>query len=133
MKLWQILLIVSIALGGVGFLAVQSMGEGDLYAHVEQVVKDPAKHKNRTIKVMGVAHKVPVLLYKQRNQIEFELESTEDHSVIKVRHNGLVPDTFKNMAETVVRGTLSEENGQLVITTSGDDGILAKCASRYKK
>ena len=40
-------------------------------------------------------------------------------------YTGLVPDTFKDGAEVVAKGTLTPENGLNVIP----DGIMAKCPS----
>lgn len=46
----------------------------------------------------------------------------------------MVPDTFKEQAETVVTGQLTEENGKLVLTTvGGEKGIMAKCPSKYEE
>ena len=42
-------------------------------------------------------------------------------------YTGLVPDTFKDGAEVVAKGTLTPENQLTVVP----DGIMAKCPSRY--
>ena len=46
-----------------------------------------------------------------------------------------VANTFKNNTETVVNGTLTQlpDGSYLMTTIGGDRGVMAKCASRYKK
>jgi cytochrome c-type biogenesis protein CcmE len=132
----QILVTVAIALGGVAFLAFQSSGDVEYYAHVDQVVADPAPWLARkTVQIHGFAHKVPLkpTLDKEHQTARrtFELESKG--KTLTVLHEGVVPDTFKEEAETVVKGQLSQQpDGSYLLTTvGGEQGIMAKCPSKY--
>jgi cytochrome c-type biogenesis protein CcmE len=130
----NILITIAIALGGVAFLAVQSSGEVEYYAHVEQVVADPTPWLGKkTIQVHGFAHRVPLqgTIENQTVKRRFELESKG--KLIEVVHDGVVPDTFKEEAETVVKGSLTKQpDGTLLLTTvGGEQGIMAKCPSKY--
>lgn len=132
----QILLTIAIAVGGVGLLAFQSAGDVEYYAHVEQVVADPTPWLARkTVQVHGFAHRVPdkgtIDVAHQTITRIFELESKGQ--TVRVVHDGVVPDTFKEEAETVVKGQLTRDpDGSLVVTTvGGEQGIMAKCPSKY--
>jgi cytochrome c-type biogenesis protein CcmE len=131
----SIFLTVAVALAGVAFLALQSAGDVEYYVHVEQVVADPAPWLARkTIQVHGFAHRVPIDPPPTGQTVvrRFELESKG--KTIDVYHEGVVPDTFKEEAETVVKGTLTKQpDGTLLLTTvGGEPGIMAKCPSKYQ-
>lgn len=131
----KILLTIVVALGGVGFLAVQSIGDVEYYAHVEEVTAKPEPWLSRkTIQVHGFARAVPMKgdLVGQTVRRTFEMQS--QGQVIQVVHDGVVPDTFKEEAETVVKGTLSRrpDGGYLLTTVGGEQGIMAKCPSKYE-
>jgi cytochrome c-type biogenesis protein CcmE len=135
----KILLIIGSVLlvgGGVGLLARESFREDvEFYVHVEDVVKDPAKWVGKkTIQVHGYARNVPLkpTLKDQVVSRDFELESKG--SIIQVHHEGTVPDVFKEQAETVVKGSLSQlPDGKILLTTiGGEQGIMAKCPSKYQ-
>jgi cytochrome c-type biogenesis protein CcmE len=131
----KIVLTILVAMGGVGFLAVQSVGDVEYYAHVDEVTKNPDPWlKRKTIQVHGFARAVPIKpeIVDQQVRRSFELQS--NGQVIRVVHEGVIPDTFKEEAETVVKGTLGrDDGGHLVLTTvGGEQGIMAKCPSKYE-
>jgi cytochrome c-type biogenesis protein CcmE len=131
----KILLTIAIAFGGVTFLAYQSIGDVEYYEHVDKVVADPAPWMARkTIHVHGFAQNVP-----RKPTIEGQLAVrhfliAQNGKSIHVVHTGVVPDTFKEEAETVVKGTLTKgPDGELTLTTvGGEQGIMAKCPSKYQ-
>lgn len=130
----KILLTAGIALAGVVFLAYQSIGEVEYYVHVEQIYENPAQWLGRkTIQVHGYAHDVPMsgTIKGQTVTRTFKLESKG--KMLLVTHEGAVPDTFKEEAETVVKGSLAKlPDGTLAFTTvGGEQGIMAKCPSKY--
>lgn len=131
---WKILLTVLIAGGGFAVLAYQSFGEVVPYAHVDEVLAQPDKYTALpSVQIHGFAHKVPLAASIQGDLAvrEFELESKG--KTIWVRHEGVVPDTFKELAETVVIGGLVRRpDGSYFLTTvGGERGIMAKCPSKY--
>lgn len=131
----KILLTIFVAVFGVGFLAVQSIGDVEYYAHVDEIaVKPDPWLARKTIQVHGFARAVPNKgeLVGQTVRREFELQN--NGHVMKVVHEGVVPDTFKEEAETVVKGTLTRApDGELLLTTiGGEQGIMAKCPSKYE-
>ena len=63
------------------------------------------------------------LLYR----FKIESRAPRPPAVIAATYNGLVPDTFKDGAEVVAKGTLTADNQLHVVP----DGIMAKCPSKY--
>jgi cytochrome c-type biogenesis protein CcmE len=131
----KVVCTLGLALGGVAFLALQSAGDVQYYATVDKVVPQPEAWLARsTIQVHGYARKVPLrgTIVDQTVRRTFEIES-HGHALTVV-HEGVVPDTFKEEAETVVRGSLSRQpDGTLLLTTvGGEQGIMAKCPSKYE-
>src|SRR5262244_1840401 len=129
-----IILTIAIATGGVAFLALQSAGDVEYYAHVAQVSADPAPWLARkTVQIHGFAHRVPQKGSLEGQTIVYRFELESKGQTIRVVHEGVVPDTFKEEAETVVKGKLDKApDGALVLTTvGGEQGIMAKCPSKY--
>jgi cytochrome c-type biogenesis protein CcmE len=131
----KILATIAVAIAGVAFLALQSSGEVEYYVHVDKVVAHPGEWLGKkTIQIHGFAHKVPLqpTIVAQTAMRRFELRTGND--TISVLHEGVVPDTFKEEAETVVKGSLSRQpDGTLLLTTvGGEQGIMAKCPSKYQ-
>jgi cytochrome c-type biogenesis protein CcmE len=131
----KVLLTIAIAVGGVVFLAFQSIGDVEYYAHVDKVTANPAPWLERkTIQVHGFARKVPLQGEMRGQMVRREFEVEQNGQAIAVVHEGPVPDTFKEEAETVVKGSLARgADGRLVLTTvGGEQGIMAKCPSKYE-
>jgi cytochrome c-type biogenesis protein CcmE len=133
----NILITVAVAVGGVAFLGFQSAGDVEYYAHVDQVVADPSPWMARsTIQVHGFAHQVPLepVLDKASQTVSRKFELENKGKIIQVIHEGTVPDTFKEEAETVVKGTLTKKpDGSLLLTTvGGESAVMAKCPSKYQ-
>jgi cytochrome c-type biogenesis protein CcmE len=131
----KILLTIAVALGGVAFLAFQSAGDVEYYVHVDKLGDDVDKWTSRSvIQVHGFAARVPLKGELVGQTIRRQFELTKNGKTIKVVHEGVVPDTFKNEAETVVKGKLTREpDGNLLLTTvGGEQGIMAKCPSKYE-
>ena len=131
----KILATIAVALAGVAFLAFQSSGEVEYYVHVDKVVDHPDQWLDKkTIQVHGFAQNVPLKGTLEGQTIRRRFELTTEGKTIQVLHEGVVPDTFKEEAETVVKGALSRTpDGTLLLTTvGGEQGIMAKCPSKYQ-
>jgi cytochrome c-type biogenesis protein CcmE len=130
----KVLLTLAIAFGGVTFLALQSTGDVEYYVHVDKLFDRADEWTERkVIQVHGYARKVPTKGTIVDQTIRREFELVQEGKSIRVIHEGVVPDTFKDEAETVVKGKLHREpDGTLLLTTvGGEQGIMAKCPSKY--
>jgi cytochrome c-type biogenesis protein CcmE len=133
-----IAITVLVVLGGVTFLAIQSMGAATLYRHVEELQANKSRYlEAKVIQIQGYARNVPREGRIEGEKIYREFDVTTiggDHRV-RVVHEGVVPDTFKEMAQVTAMGKLTEgPDGRLVLTTvGGEKGLGAKCPSKYEE
>jgi cytochrome c-type biogenesis protein CcmE len=66
-------------------------------------------------------------ILKRRDSLDYQFRIESNGRVVAVRYTGVVPDTFKNGAEVVVKGRLGPDGFQV-----DPDGIMAKCPSKYE-
>jgi cytochrome c-type biogenesis protein CcmE len=130
----MIVVTVLIGLAGLGYVAAQSLGgDAEYYKMVYEVTKNPDPWlAKKTMKIHGFvkAGSIKSEIVDQRTHRSFIIENKGEE--IEVRHTGVVPDTFKALAETVVTGRLTREGGKLVLlAVDGDAGVSAKCPSKY--
>jgi cytochrome c-type biogenesis protein CcmE len=132
---WKIVLSVVVVTGAVGYMLKASMTpSAEYYKHVDEVMADTAQLRGRHLQVHGnvvpgsIEQAKGTLMY--RFKIETGAMSRPDPrpaAVISATYTGLVPDTFKDGAEVVAKGTLGLDNTLAVVP----DGIMAKCPSKY--
>ena len=129
----KVLVTVLVVLGGASFLAFNSFGDTEYYEHVHKVTGEPDKWKGKNLQVHGYAvpGTIKEQIVDQKMHRTFELEYCG--KTLAVRHAGSKPDTFKDQAETVVKGKLVSQDGQLLLqAVEGENGIMAKCPSKYE-
>jgi cytochrome c-type biogenesis protein CcmE len=126
----KIVATVVVVASAVAFLLTKSMKEGaEYYKHVDEVTSNFGGLRGTRLQVHGnvvdgsIEQKKGTLLYR------FKIESRPPRApaVIIATYDGLVPDTFKDGAEVVAKGTLTADNQLQVVP----DGIMAKCPSKY--
>jgi cytochrome c-type biogenesis protein CcmE len=64
---------------------------------------------------------------RRPNTLDYRFKVKNGESVVTATYTGIVPDTFKDGAEVVLKGTLSESGFQVE-----RDGVMAKCPSKYE-
>jgi cytochrome c-type biogenesis protein CcmE len=132
---WKIVLSVVAITGAVGFLLRASVKEGaEYYRHVDEVMADTSQLRGKRLQVHG--HVVPGSIEQAKGTLmyRFKIETgpmsrpePRKAAVISASYTGLVPDTFKDGAEVVAKGTLTPDDRLDVVA----DGIMAKCPSKY--
>ncbi len=121
------LLTLGVVVGGIAYLFYSSAGEAfEYYKHVDELAAAPGKWTGKHLQMHGFV--VPGSIAKRmdpaRQLIEYKFDAVNCDKVIEVRYAGTVPDTFKDRAEVVVKGTLDGNR----FTASE---ISAKCPSKY--
>jgi len=122
---------VVVVAGAIGYLLYASTQEGaEHYRHVDEVMAAPESYRGKRLKVHGHVVDGSIELAKGTMQYRFKIESKAPRTpaVVEARYTGLVPDTFKSGAETVLTGRLTADNRVEVAR----DGIMAKCPSKYE-
>jgi cytochrome c-type biogenesis protein CcmE len=127
----KILASVVVVASAVGYMLTSSMKQGaEYYKHVDEVTSNVDAWRGKRLQVHGhvVAGSIEqakgTLLYR----FKIESKAPRPPAVISATYNGLVPDTFKDGAEVVAKGTLTSDDQLSVIP----DGIMAKCPSKYE-
>jgi cytochrome c-type biogenesis protein CcmE len=126
-KLLSGLLTLGLLIGGVVYLFASSAGEAfEYYKHVDEVMANPSAWEHKHLQVHGfvVPGSIKQKLDKEHQQIEYKFMAVNCGKEIEVRYAGTVPDTFKDRAEVVVKGSLG--NGRF-----DANEISAKCPSKY--
>lgn len=105
-------------------LLYSTLAEGtEYYIHVDEVMAEPAKWYGKKLQLHGYAKAIG----RKPNTLEYRFNVESNGHKVTAYYNGVVPDTFKDDAEVVLKGTLSPEGFTVV-----RDGVMAKCPSKYE-
>jgi cytochrome c-type biogenesis protein CcmE len=122
------LVTLSLLVGGVVYLFASSAGEAfEYYKHVDEVLANPTQWEGKHLQMHGfvVPGSIGKRMDKDHQQIEYKFMAVNCGKEVEVRYSGTVPDTFKDRAEVVVKGTL--DKGRFEARE-----ISAKCPSKYQ-
>ena len=127
-KLLKIIVSVAVVAGGVGYLLWSTSGQAfEYYKHVDEVVPLTAEWQGKAMQLHGYV--VPGSIHKRLSQesgrLEYKFREINCGREIEVFYAGVVPDTFKDGAEVVVKG---EFTGASFHGTE----VMAKCPSKYQ-
>jgi cytochrome c-type biogenesis protein CcmE len=128
-KIIPSLVTLAVVIGGLTYLFYSSAGEAfEYYKHVDEVMNEPARWEGKHLQIHGfvVPDSIMKRMDKEHQQIEYKFRAVNCGKEVEVRYSGTVPDTFKDRAEVVVRGTLAG-------TTFSATEISAKCPSKYQQ
>jgi cytochrome c-type biogenesis protein CcmE len=119
--------LTSVVLAGtLAALLGATLREGtEYYKHVDEVMTDPGSWYGKRLQLHGFV--VDDSILKRRDSLDYQFRIESNGRVVAVRYTGVVPDTFKNGAEVVVKGRLGPDGFQV-----DPDGIMAKCPSKYE-
>ena len=113
-------LVLTAALGG---LLYATLDEGtEYYMHVDEVLQDPAAWKDKRLQLHGFVAD----LRQRPNTLDYKFNVQFNGKVMQATYTGVVPDTFKNEAEVVLKGRLSGDGFAVE-----PNGVMAKCPSKY--
>jgi len=115
--------VLVLALSG---LMYTTLSEGtEYYKHVDEVMADPVAWHGKRMSLHGFV--VDKSIYAKPNSLEYRFEIQSNGKVVAARYTGVVPDTFKDGSEVVLKGKLGP-NGFMV----DPGGVMAKCPSKYE-
>jgi cytochrome c-type biogenesis protein CcmE len=125
----KILITVLIVGGGLGVLLYTTAApEVEWYKHVDEVLAAPASWQGKRLQLHGRVVKGSILRRAAGASYEYRFQVENNGQTILARHSGLVPDTFKDEAEVVLKGRLLPDGSYQV----APDGVMAKCPSKYE-
>lgn len=103
-----------------------TLSEGtEYYKHVDEVMVEPAAWEGKRLQLHGFV--VPESILRRRDSLDYRFKIENNGAVVDARYSGIVPDTFKDGSEVVIKGTLGPD-GFVV----DPDGVMAKCPSKYE-
>ncbi|HWI16391.1 MAG TPA: cytochrome c maturation protein CcmE, partial [Vicinamibacterales bacterium] len=89
-----------------GGLLYTTMAEGtEYYKHVDEVMTQPDQWYGKKLQLHGFV--VPDSINRKPGTMEYWFQVQQNGKIVSARYTGVVPDTFKNDSEVVLKGTLS--------------------------
>ena len=109
--------------GALAGLMYTTLSEGtEYYKHVDEVMKDPAVWEGKRLQLHGFVQD----LRQRPNSLDYKFQVKYNGKIIDARYTGVVPDTFKNDSEVVLKGRLGSDGFAVE-----PNGVMAKCPSKY--
>jgi cytochrome c-type biogenesis protein CcmE len=124
-KAVRVLLSTFVIGGALTMLLYTTVSEGaQYYKHVDEVSVDPQAWYGKKLQLHGYV--VDKSIKRRPDSLDYQFDIQNNGKVIKASYTGVVPDTFKDGSEVVLKGRL-DASGFAV----EPDGVLAKCPSKY--
>lgn len=125
MKTAKIGLTTLVLLTALGGLLWSTLAEGtEYYKHVDEVMAAPEQWYGKKLQIHGFVAKDS--LFRKRDGLDYRFKVENKGAVVPASYAGIVPDTFKEGAEVVLKGTLGPDGFQVE-----PNGVMAKCPSKY--
>jgi cytochrome c-type biogenesis protein CcmE len=125
-KALKIVATAVVLLGALGGLMYTSLQEGtEYYKHVDEVMSDPAAWHGKKLQLHGYV--VDKSIMRRPDTLDYIFKIQSNGKIVNARYTGVVPDTFKDGSEVVIKGTLSPDGFHV-----SPDGVMAKCPSKYE-
>jgi len=121
LKIAATVVVFVLALAGLLFATLRE--DTQFYKHVDEVMTDPAAWQGRRLQLHGYVAGIE----RKRNSLEYRFNVQSNGQVVQASYTGVVPDTFKEGAEVVLKGTLSPDGFHVE-----RNGVMAKCPSKYE-
>jgi cytochrome c-type biogenesis protein CcmE len=107
----------------------------EYYKNVDEVMNNAQPWEGKHLQLHGYV--VPGSIYRARsNSLEWKFRvqnnparHVESGGVVEASYTGIVPDTFKDEAEVVLKGQLSPDHK---VFHTDPNGVMAKCPSKYE-
>jgi len=119
----------AILAAGIGLLIYSSLADAEYYKMVNEAMDAPDQWTDKSMRLHGYVEpgSIHERIVDQSTKRTFILE--KEGKRILVRHEGPVPDSFRDMSEIVARGKLHKEGDQFVFDAQE---LTAKCPSKYE-
>ena len=120
MKIVLTCAVLAAALGG---LMYTTLAQGtEYYIHVDEVLQNPEAWKGKKLQLHGFVAD----LRQRPNSLDYKFDVRFNGKVMPATYSGIVPDTFKNESEVVLKGRLHGDGFSVE-----PNGVMAKCPSKY--
>ena len=107
-------------------LLYSTLSEGtEYYKHVDEVMVNPEAWHGKNLQLHGYVVKDSIL--RKRDSLEYRFKVQSKGAVVDASYTGIVPDTFKDDSEEVLKGRLDADGFHVA-----PNGVMAKCPSKYE-
>jgi len=107
-------------------LMYMTLREGtEYYKHVDEVMTTRQQWEGKRLQLHGFV--VPGSIYIKPSTLEYKFKVQNKGHVVDATYKGVVPDTFKDDSEVVLKGQLTPQGFH-----TESNGIMAKCPSKYE-
>ncbi|MDO8496769.1 MAG: cytochrome c maturation protein CcmE [bacterium] len=124
----RIKIVVSVVVLASAFsvLLWSTLREGaEYYKHVDEVMVSPRQWDGKQLQLHGFV--VPGSILRRPETLEYKFQLQNKGSVVSATYEGVVPDTFKDDSEVVLKGRLDNQTFEV-----SPNGVMAKCPSKYE-
>ena len=97
----------------------------EYYKHVDEVMADPGAWHGKKLQLHGYV--VDKSIMRKPNTLEHRFRIQSNGKVVDATYTGVVPDTFKDGSEVVLKGELGPHGFSVA-----PNGVMAKCPSKYE-
>jgi cytochrome c-type biogenesis protein CcmE len=126
-KTMKIALTAGVLVAALSGLMYTTLSEGtEYYMKVDEVMANPSAWHGKRLQVHGFVVEKSIL--QRPNTLDYAFQVQNNGKVVQVRYSGVVPDTFKDGSEVVLKGHLDPQGFVQVER----DGVMAKCPSKYE-
>ena len=119
-------LVLAIAFGA---LLYTSLGESaEYYKHVDEVFATQESAQawyGKRLQLHGFV--APKSWVQRPGSLEYQFKVQSNGKIVQAYYTGILPDTFKEDSEVVLKGTLESDGFHVT-----PDGVIAKCPSKYE-
>lgn len=115
-------LVLALALGGLFYSTLQDGTE--YYVHVDEVINNPDAWHGKRLQLHGYV--VDKSIFVKPDTLEYRFQIQNKGAVVPASYTGIVPDTFKDGSEVVLKGHLGPTGFAV-----DANGVMAKCPSKY--
>lgn len=122
LKIGLTVIVLAVSLGG---LLWSSLSEGtEYYKRVDEVMANPAQWEGKALRLHGYVVRDSIM--RKCNSLEYRFAVHNKGQAVQAVYSGIVPDTFKDDAEVVLKGRLRPDGFHV-----DANGVMAKCPSKY--
>lgn len=125
-KTIKIVASATVVVGALTGLMYNTLSEETAYyKHVDEVMTDPAVWHGKPMNLHGYVVEKSILVKPATLEYRFAVQT--NGKVVNASYTGIVPDTFKDGSEVVLKGRLDPHGFQVE-----PNGVMAKCPSKYE-
>lgn len=122
MKVVATVVVLFVAL--TGLLVTTLREDTQYYKTVNEVMARPTAWQGKRLQLHGYVTGIE----RKRDSLDYRFRVQSSGSIVQASYTGVVPDTFKEGAEVVLKGKLDTAGFHVE-----RNGVMAKCPSKYEE